>query len=142
VISGKRGDRIAGLFAAVPVFGRRLRLGVSVTVNGKPAYVYFINQNQINVPTPLDSALGSVGVQVINATGTSNVFTATVLENSLGFFAFNSAKPTASVTSKTTDSESPTAPLDVMVGLRELESLTSCVSSRRSNQLSYRPGRG
>jgi hypothetical protein len=26
-----------------------------------------------------------------------------------------------------------------MVGLRELESLTSCVSSRRSNQLSYRP---
>ena len=25
------------------------------------------------------------------------------------------------------------------MGLRELESLTSCVSSRRSNQLSYRP---
>ena len=26
-----------------------------------------------------------------------------------------------------------------MVGLTELESVTSCVSSRRSNQLSYRP---
>jgi hypothetical protein len=29
-----------------------------------------------------------------------------------------------------------------MVGPRELESLTSCVSSRRSNQLSYGPGEG
>src|ERR1039458_9350212 len=29
-----------------------------------------------------------------------------------------------------------------MVGLTELESVTSCVSSRRSNQLSYRPVRG
>ena len=27
-----------------------------------------------------------------------------------------------------------------MVGLTELESVTSCVSSRRSNQLSYGPG--
>ena len=26
-----------------------------------------------------------------------------------------------------------------MVGLTELESVTSCVSSRRSNQLSYKP---
>jgi hypothetical protein len=28
---------------------------------------------------------------------------------------------------------------DFMVGLTELESVTSCVSSRRSNQLSYKP---
>jgi hypothetical protein len=28
------------------------------------------------------------------------------------------------------------------VGLTELESVTSCVSSRRSNQLSYKPLRG
>ena len=27
-----------------------------------------------------------------------------------------------------------------VVGLTELESVTSCVSSRRSNQLSYKPG--
>jgi uncharacterized protein (TIGR03437 family) len=65
--------------------------GVSVTVNGKPAYVYYVSSTQINVLTPIDSALGSVGVQVMNGTGSSNVFTVTMLENSLGFFAFNSA---------------------------------------------------
>jgi hypothetical protein len=31
--------------------------------------------------------------------------------------------------------------LDLMVGPTELESVTSCVSSRRSNQLSYGPER-
>ena len=66
--------------------------GVSVTVNGKPAYVYYISSTQINVLTPIDSALGSVGVQVSNGTGSSNVFTVTMLANSLGFFAFNSGQ--------------------------------------------------
>lgn len=66
--------------------------GVSVTVNGKPAYVYYISQTQVNVLTPLDSALGSVSVQVTNGIGSSNLFTVTMLQNSLGFFAFNSGQ--------------------------------------------------
>jgi uncharacterized protein (TIGR03437 family) len=59
-------------------------------VNGKPAYVYYISPTQINVLTPLDSALGPVGVQVMNTVGTSAVATVTMLQNSLGLFAFNS----------------------------------------------------
>jgi len=48
---------------------------ISVTVNGKPAFVYFYcsaatdpacQQDQINVLTPLDNALGSVSVVVTN----------------------------------------------------------------------------
>ena len=45
-----------------------------------------------NVLTPLDSALGTVGVQVMNSMGTSAVAPVAMLENSLGFFAFNSDK--------------------------------------------------
>ena len=66
--------------------------GVSATVNGKPAYIYYISPTQINVLTPLDSALGTVGVQVTNGMGTSAVASVAMLENSLGFFCFNSDK--------------------------------------------------
>ena len=40
--------------------------GVSVTLNGKPAYVSFINPRQINVLTQADLAMGPVQVQVTN----------------------------------------------------------------------------
>jgi len=51
--------------------------GVSVTVNGKPAYVYFISPTQINALTPLDSTTGSVQVVVNNNSALSAPFTAT-----------------------------------------------------------------
>ena len=38
--------------------------GVSVTMNGKNAYVYYISANQINVLTPPDLAVGPVQVNV------------------------------------------------------------------------------
>jgi uncharacterized protein (TIGR03437 family) len=38
--------------------------GVSVKVNGKPAYVYYVSAGQINVLTPLDGTTGSVPLQV------------------------------------------------------------------------------
>jgi len=38
--------------------------GVSATINGKPAYVYYISPGQINVIAPDDPALGVVAVQV------------------------------------------------------------------------------
>jgi uncharacterized protein (TIGR03437 family) len=40
--------------------------GVSVTIDGKPAFVYYISPTQINVQAPSDSALGAVNVVVTN----------------------------------------------------------------------------
>ena len=40
--------------------------GVSVTIDGNPAFVYYISSTQINVQVPTDSALGSVNVVVNN----------------------------------------------------------------------------
>ncbi|MDP9171748.1 MAG: TIGR03118 family protein [Acidobacteriota bacterium] len=40
--------------------------GVSVTIDGKPAYVYFVSPNQIDVIAPPDSTTGAVPVVVTN----------------------------------------------------------------------------
>jgi len=40
--------------------------GVSVTINGKPAFVYYISPTQINVQAPSDTAVGTVDVVVTN----------------------------------------------------------------------------
>ena len=48
--------------------------GVSVKVNGKPAYVYYISGSQINVLTPLDNFLGVATVAVTNGANTSAPF--------------------------------------------------------------------
>ena len=45
--------------------------GVSVTINGNPAYVDYISPSQINVIAPDDPALGPVAVQVTTAQGNS-----------------------------------------------------------------------
>jgi uncharacterized protein (TIGR03437 family) len=50
--------------------------GVSVSLDGKPAYVYFVSPGQIDVIAPADSAAGSVSVVVTNnnvATGAGTV---------------------------------------------------------------------
>jgi uncharacterized protein (TIGR03437 family) len=47
--------------------------GVSVTVNGIPAYVAYVSPGQINVQAPDDSSIGpGMQVQVTNASGKSN----------------------------------------------------------------------
>ena len=43
--------------------------GVSVSINGKPAAVYFISPTQLNVQAPDDTATGSVEVKVSTAGG-------------------------------------------------------------------------
>jgi len=48
--------------------------GVSVSINGKPAYVYYITKNQIGVEAPDDPQTGSVSVSVLNNGVTSNTF--------------------------------------------------------------------
>jgi len=47
--------------------------GVSVTVNGKPAFIYYVSPEQININTPDDTTVGAVAIQVKNALGSSGV---------------------------------------------------------------------
>jgi len=50
--------------------------GMSATVNGKAAYVYYVSDTQVNVQPPADTATGSVAVQVKTPSGVlSNSFT-------------------------------------------------------------------
>jgi uncharacterized protein (TIGR03437 family) len=48
--------------------------GVSVSVNGKPAYIWYISPGQLNVQAPEDSVLGMVNVTVTNCSLTSSPF--------------------------------------------------------------------
>ena len=50
--------------------------GVSVTVNGKSAYVYYISPTQVNLLTPPDAMAGAVQVVVSHNGSTSAAFTA------------------------------------------------------------------
>ncbi len=52
--------------------------GVSVTVDGKPAFINYVSPGQVNINTPDDTAIGPVNIQVTNPYGVvSNVGTAT-----------------------------------------------------------------
>jgi uncharacterized protein (TIGR03437 family) len=52
--------------------------GVSATVNGKPAFVYYVSVNQLNILSPLDTTLGPVQIVVTNGSVSSTPFTATM----------------------------------------------------------------
>jgi uncharacterized protein (TIGR03437 family) len=62
--------------------------GVSVKFNGKPGYVYYISPGQINVLAPDDSTLGTVTVEVTNASGTAS-FSAERKNRAPAFFMFD-----------------------------------------------------
>jgi thermolabile hemolysin len=47
---------------------------ISVSIDGKPAYVWYITPSQLNVQAPEDSTLGSVGITVTNCKATSAPF--------------------------------------------------------------------
>src|ERR1035437_6491237 len=49
--------------------------GVSVTINGRPAFVYYISASQLNVLSPLDSTTGPVEVVVTSGGASSAPFT-------------------------------------------------------------------
>jgi uncharacterized protein (TIGR03437 family) len=65
--------------------------GVSVTINNKPAFVYYISPTQINVQAPSDSATGSVSVVVNNNGAISAGFPANLQTYSPGFFPWGGA---------------------------------------------------
>lgn len=63
--------------------------GVSVSMNGKAAYVYFISSGQINVLTPLDLGSGPISVTVTSGGITSGAFTVQAAALSPAFFVFD-----------------------------------------------------
>ena len=69
--------------------------GVSVTIDGIPAYVEYIGSTQINVLAPDDTATGAVQVQVKVAGQLSNSFTAQKQPYSPAFFTFDSGNVSA-----------------------------------------------
>ena len=71
--------------------------GVSVTVNGKAAYVYYISPSQLNILTPPDAMSGSVPVQVTVNGAASPLFIAQAQPLSPSFFVFNGGPYVAAV---------------------------------------------
>jgi uncharacterized protein (TIGR03437 family) len=63
--------------------------GVSVTINGKPAFMYFISPTQIDVIAPGDETEGAVEVKVANPNGTSNAAIAQLQKYAPAFFTFS-----------------------------------------------------
>ena len=49
--------------------------GVSVSIAGKPAYVWYLSPGQLNVQAPQDTATGNVSITVTNCKATSSAFT-------------------------------------------------------------------
>lgn len=62
--------------------------GVSVSINGKPATVYYISPTQINAQVPDDDATGNVEVKVTTPAGTSTT-NATMAREAPGFFMYD-----------------------------------------------------
>jgi uncharacterized protein (TIGR03437 family) len=62
--------------------------GVSVTVNGVPAYIYYISPTQVNILTPPDAISGSVPVQVSDNGVISARFMVQAQAESPSFFVF------------------------------------------------------
>lgn len=61
--------------------------GVSVTMGGKPAYIYYISPSQLNVLAP-DVPAGPVTITVTTPSGTSAAFVSTVSTYSPAFFGW------------------------------------------------------
>jgi uncharacterized protein (TIGR03437 family) len=63
--------------------------GVSATVNGQPAYVYYISPTQVNILTPPAALSGSVPVQITNNGVNSAIFMVQAQAEVPSFFVFN-----------------------------------------------------
>jgi len=71
--------------------------GVSVTVNGKSAFVYYISPTQVNILTLPDAMQGSVPVKLTTGGVTSAAFTVQAQQLSPSFFVFNGGPYAAAV---------------------------------------------
>jgi uncharacterized protein (TIGR03437 family) len=84
--------------------------GVSVTIDGKRAYVEYISPTQINVLAPDDTKTGSVVVQVTSSGEASNSFNATEAEFAPSFFASNGIVAAEHADYSVISASSPAAP--------------------------------
>ena len=91
--------------------------GVSVTVNGKNAFLYYINPTQINILTPPDALPGSVQAQVTNNGVTSNVAAVQAQPQSLSFFEFVSSGSLHYVVGRHTSDNSYIGPPNLLPGV-------------------------
>ena len=71
--------------------------GVSATVNGKAAYIYYISPTQVNILTPPDAMSGSVPVKLTYAAQTSNAFMAQAQPVTPAFFVFGGGPYVAAI---------------------------------------------
>jgi len=71
--------------------------GVSVTVNGQPAYVYYISPTQVNILTPPNALSGSVPVQVSDNGVISANFMVQAQAESPSFFVFGAGPYIAAI---------------------------------------------
>jgi uncharacterized protein (TIGR03437 family) len=65
---------------------------VSVAVNGKSAYVFYISETQINALTPLDDTQSSVPIVVTNGSNSSAPFSANILPAAPSFLLVGATK--------------------------------------------------
>jgi uncharacterized protein (TIGR03437 family) len=68
--------------------------GVSATVNGKPAFIYFVSDKQVNILTPPDALPASTEVKLTYKSATSSM-TVTGQSTSPSFFVFDGVHATA-----------------------------------------------
>jgi uncharacterized protein (TIGR03437 family) len=61
--------------------------GVSVRINNKPAFLYYVSPAQLNLQAPDDTAAGPVSVTVTTEAGTSAAFTVQMVQVQPAFFA-------------------------------------------------------
>lgn len=61
--------------------------GVSVSIGGKPAFIWIVNPGQINAQVPADLGVGPTAVIVRNAAGESNSLSVTVAARAPGLLA-------------------------------------------------------
>ncbi len=71
--------------------------GVSVSVNGKSAYIYYISPTQVNILTPPDAISGPVQIVATNNGTVGAAFTAQAQSTSPSFFVFNGGPYVAAV---------------------------------------------
>jgi uncharacterized protein (TIGR03437 family) len=71
--------------------------GVSVTINGKNAFVYYISPTQVNILTPPDAMPGSAQIQITSGGISSAVFNTHAQPLSPSFFVFNGGPYVAAV---------------------------------------------
>jgi uncharacterized protein (TIGR03437 family) len=65
--------------------------GVTATVDGMPAAIFYVSPTQVNVLAPLDAATGSVAVQLVTPLGTTQNFLATEVATAPAFLAIDTA---------------------------------------------------